>query len=468
MSFSTLNIGASALFATQRAVEVAGQNVANAAVDGYSRQVVQVTSATPTPGTSVGDRSDGMRGNGVVVTSVDRLRDQLADVAYRSEADADGYAGARSTTLDRAQSILGSVSDGVPATLDKFWAAFDALSNNPTDTAARNTVLNAGSEISRAIRDASSQLGSLTSDAATQVSGDVTSINNLATQVAKLNKSILDAKTAGQSPNDLLDSRDRAIDQLHKLAGVTTHENSLGVVDVYIGSRSLVRGEQTTPLKSGVPAGGGAPTVTWSDDGSSVTPGGEVGGYLSVTNVDLPGLKSMLDSVAKGLISAVNTVHAGGYGLPPGGTGTSTTTGTPFFSGTDASNVDLAAGLTATTLAASASGAANDGNNAIALAALRGKTNAVTLPDGTTASVGDALRAVGGKLGSLASAAAATHSATNTAVSSADKARASANGVSVDEEMVDLVKWQHAYSAAAKVISTADSMLDTLINRLGA
>ena len=467
MSFSTLNIGASALFASQRAVEAASQNVANASVDGYSRQVVRITSATPTPGTSIGDRSDGMRGNGVVVTSVDRLRDQLADVAYRSEAAADGYAGARSTTLDRAQSILGSVSSGVPATLDKFWAAFDSLSNNPTDTAARNTVLDAGSEISRALRDASTQLGSLTTDAASQVSGDVTTINNLATQVAGLNKSILDATTAGQSPNDLLDSRDRAIDQLHQLAGVTTHENSLGVVDVYIGTRSLVRGEQTTALQAGLATNGGAPTVTWSDDGSSAGPGGEVGGYLSVTNVDLPGLKSMLDSVAKGLISAVNTTHAAGYGLPPGGTGTSTTTGTAFFSGTDASSIDLASGLNATTLAASLGGAANDGNNAIALAALRGKTNAVTMPDGTTSSVGDALRAVGGKLGSLASAAAATHTATNTAAASADKSRASANGVSVDEEMVDLVKWQHAYSAAAKVVSTADAMLDTLINHLG-
>src|ERR1700712_3363250 len=242
MSFSTLNIGASALFASQRAVEAASQNVANASVDGYSRQVVRITSANPTPGTTVGDRSDGMRGNGVVVTSVDRLRDQLADVAYRSEAAADGYGGARSPTPARAASTLGRVPSGGPAALDKFWAPFGSLSNNPTDPAARNTVLDAGSEISRALRDASTQLGSLTTAAASQVSGDVTTINNLATQVAGLNKSILDATTAGQSPNDLLDSRDRAIDQLHQLAGVTTHENSLGVVDVYIRDRPPVGG----------------------------------------------------------------------------------------------------------------------------------------------------------------------------------------------------------------------------------
>jgi flagellar hook-associated protein 1 FlgK len=460
MSFSTLNIGSSALFATQRAVETASQNVANANVDGYSRQVVRVTSAVPTPGTSVGQRSDGMHGNGVVVTSVDRLRDQLADVAFRSEAGADGYAGARSTTLNRAQNILGSVGDGVTTKLDSFWASFDALSNTPTDAAARDAVLNAGSEVSRSLRDASSQLAAVSSDAALQVSGDVDTINGLADQVAKLNKSILDAKTAGQSPNDLLDSRDRALDQLHQLAGVSTHENSLGVVDVYIGSRSLVRGEQTTALLSGVTTSG-APAVTWSDDHASVAAGGEVGGYLAATTVDLPALTAMLNSVASGLINAVNAAHSGGTGLDG-------TTGRAFFTGSDAVTIDLDQGLTARSLAASASGAVNDGNNALVLARLRSTTNAVTLPDGTMASVGDALRAVGGRLGALATGATATHTATNTALASAEKLRASSNGVSIDEEMVDLVKWQHAYSAAAKVVSTADAMLDVLINHLGA
>jgi flagellar hook-associated protein 1 FlgK len=460
MSFSTLNIGSSALFATQRAVEAASQNVANATVEGYTKQVVRSTSALPTPGTSVGGRSDGMRGNGVVVTSVDRLRDQLADVAFRSETAADGYAGARSTTLDRTQGILGTVSDGVGTKLDEFWASFDKLSTAPADAAARDAVLNAGSEVSRALRDASRQLAAVTSDAASKVASDVTEINTLTKTIAGLNKSILEATASGQAPNDLLDKRDMAIDQLHKLAGVTTHENSKGVVDVYIGSRNLVRGEQNFTLSAGVTTTG-APTVSWTDDGTPASAGGEVGGYLAVTSVDLPAVKAMLDAVASGLRTAVNTAHAAGTGLDG-------STGQAFFGGTDASNIDLAVGLTGARVAASTSGARNDGNNALVMARLRTASNAVTLPDGTTASVGDALRAVGGKLGSLAAGAGATHAASNSAVASAAKSRASANGVNIDEEMVDLVKWQHAYSAAAKVVSTADAMLDLLINRLGA
>ena len=192
-----------------------------------------------------------------------------------------------------------------------------------------------------------------------------------------------------------------------------------------------------------------------------MTPAGEVGGYLAVTTVDLPNLRTMLDNVAVGLKNAVNTAQAAGTDL-------NGTAGKPFFTGTDAATIAVDPTLTGADIAASASGAANDGNNALVLAGLRGKTDAVTFADGTKASVGDALRAVGGKLGALAAGAEATHSATNTSLASADKSRQSSNGVSIDEEMVDLVKYQHAYSAAAKVVSTADAMLDTLINHLGA
>ncbi|MDQ1631621.1 MAG: flagellar hook-associated protein 1 [Frankiaceae bacterium] len=456
--FSTLNIGASALFATQRAVETASHNIANATVDGYSRQRVEMTSATPSPGT-LGARSDGMRGNGVVVTDVTRLHDQLADVAVRSELTADGYAEARSTTLDRAQSVLGPVWDGAPAKLDALFASFNNLANNPTDPAARDAVLSAGQEVSRSLNDASQQLSDITSASASKVSGDVDRLNQLTAQVANLNQGVIDARASGQAPNDLLDSRDRAIDELHKLAGVTIHENALGVIDVYAGTKSLVRDNESFALQAGQTPGTGVPTVAFAD-GSSASVGGEIGGYIAVTTIDLPAVRASLDAVARGLATAVNAQHSVGTGLDG-------STGNAFFSGTDAATLAVSPSLVPAKIAASAGGAANDGNNALALFRVSTNTTAVTLPGGAPTSIGDALRALGGRLGSLASGAAAVAKTTSTAVDSATKTRSSQNGVSIDEEMVDLVKYQHAYSAAAKVVSTADQMLDTLINRLG-
>ncbi len=457
--FSTLNIGASALYATQRAVEVASQNVANATVDGYSRQRVEMTTAVPSPGT-LGARSDGMRGNGVVVTDITRLHDQLADVAVRSELTANGYAGARSTTLDRAQSVLGPVWTGAPAKLDALFASFNDLANNPTDPAARDAVLSAGQAVSQSLNDASKQLTDITNDAASKVGGDVDRVNQLSSQVADLNQSILDARASGQAPNDLLDSRDRAVDELHTLAGVSIHQNSSGSIDVYAGTKPLVRDNESFALKAGAASGTGVPTVAFAD-GSSASVGGEIGGYIAVTTVDLPGLRASLDAVANGLATAVNAQHQAGTGLDG-------STGNAFFTGTTAASLAVSPTLTSAKIAASAGGTANDGNNALALFRVSTNTGAVTLPGSAPASIGDALRSLGGRLGALAAGAASVAQTTSTAVDSATKTRSSLNGVSVDEEMVDLVKYQHAYSAAAKVVSTADAMLDTLINHLGA
>jgi flagellar hook-associated protein 1 FlgK len=456
--FSTLNIGASGLYATQRAVEVASQNIANASVDGYSRQRVNATAATPTPGNSVANH-DGMVGNGVTITSVSRIHDVLADVNYRSETAADGYAGARASVLDQAQGVLGSVDSGASAALDAFWSSFNTLATSPTNMAARESVLGAGAELARSLNDASAQLAAVTRTAASKVSGDVDSINNLAAQVGKLNQAILAASSSGQSPNDLMDSRDRALDSLSQLAGVQLNTRGNGMVDVFLGSTSLVRGPDSYPLTAGTNAAG-APTVAFAD-GTPATPGGEIGGYLSVTTVEVPGLSAQLDAIANGLISAVNAVHSAGTGLDG-------STGVAFFTGSGAGTIAVNPALSAQKLAASAGGSANDGNNAAELFQLRTSPAAVSLAGGGTSTVGDALTSLAGRLGSLAAGSAQVRNATSSALDSATKSRASTNGVSVDEEMVDLVKYQHAYSAAAKVISTADAMLDTLINRLGA
>jgi flagellar hook-associated protein 1 FlgK len=400
-----------------------------------------------------------MRGNGVQVVSIQRMHDDLADVTYRSEAAADGYAGARADVLDRAQSILGPVNGGTPAALDQFFAAFHTLAMNPTDPAVRETVLSAASTLTQSLRDASQGLTDVTSGAAVQVTGYVDQVNTLAAQVANLNQQILAARAGGQAPNDLLDQRDVALDQLHQIAGVTTHENSTGTVDVFLGSGNLVRGSTTYALEAGTGTGG-VPTVTFAADGSAASVGGTLGGYLAVTTVDLPSLRQQLDAVASGLISKVNAVNSAGYGLDG-------TTGNAFFSGTNASDIAVAATLTANKIAASASGATNDGNNALTLAAAGDDPTAVALPGGGTTSLGDGLRALAGRLGTLASSAVAAHTSSSAAVDSANKLRSSENGVSVDEEMVDMLKYQHAYEAAARVVSTADSMLDTLINHLG-
>src|SRR5690348_1427096 len=143
MAFSSLSIGASGLYAAQRAVEVAAHNVANANNEGFTRQRVTIESSRPTPGTA-GMRGSGDLGTGVAVLEVSRLRDRLADVSFRTEASITGAADARAETLGRADSLLGTFGNGAPEDLSTFLASWNQLSLTPTDASARASVLAAG------------------------------------------------------------------------------------------------------------------------------------------------------------------------------------------------------------------------------------------------------------------------------------------------------------------------------------
>jgi flagellar hook-associated protein 1 FlgK len=448
VSFSTLSIGSSALFAAQRAVEVAAHNVANANNDVFTRQRVTITNSTPTPGTA-GMRGDGDRGTGVTVIDIGRLRDRLADVSYRSEAGVSGAATARADTLGRAETILGTYADGAPETLSAFLAAWDQLSLTPEDPAARASVLTTGKQLADTFNEATQRLDQVGHEVALRVGDDVTELNGLLSTVGKLNYEIVKASTEARSPNDLLDMRDAALDRISSLTGARIDDNADGSVRVSIGGVDLVNGPTAATM-----AASAAPPISVTVGGTPVTPAGQVGGYVSAANVDLPAYRAELDGLAVGLRDVVNAVHRAG-------TGTDGSTGQDFFVGSDAATFVVSPTLTAAQVAASQSGLPADGNNALALSSTLRTSAAV---GGQT--VGDGLRALGARIGQAAADAARNARTSEASLQSARTARASTDGVAVDEEMVDLVKFQHSYEAAARVISTADGMLDTLINEM--
>ncbi|HVS67794.1 MAG TPA: flagellar hook-associated protein FlgK [Mycobacteriales bacterium] len=448
MGFQALSIGASALEAMQTAVDTVSHNVANAATPGYTRQTTQLAPAYPTNGTP------GAVGGGVVAISITRARDTLADVTWRSEAATAGAATARSTVLDDAQSAIGALSGpgSLSGDLGTFLSSWNALSLNPSDTAARSVVLQDAHQLADDVNSAAAQLAALGDNVRTQVSATVDQVNQIATQAANLNKQIIAARNAGQNPNDLEDQRDNVLDQLSQLTGATLHANADGSVDVFLGTQSLVRGVTAMPLTA--TANGATLGVTFTG-GATAPVGGTLGGYLSAANSDLPAFSAQLDDFASSVISALNAAQAAGYDL----TGAA---GQPLFTGSSAATMQVAATMNANDIAASASGAANDGNNALAVAALA--TQPAT-PGGQTLS--SSVAAIIGSIGSSAAGAAATATASATALHSATAARSASDGVDLNQETVNLLQYQQAYSAAAQVIATANSMLDTLINRMG-
>jgi flagellar hook-associated protein 1 FlgK len=448
MAFSSLTIGASGLYAAQRAVEVAAHNVANANNEAFTRQRVTLQSALPTPGTA-GMRGDGDRGTGVAILDITRLRDRLADVSYRAEASISGAADARAGTLARADSLLGTFGDGAPESLSSFLAAWNQLSLTPDDASARASVLAAGQRLAEGINGAAQQLTTVGHEVALRVTDDVDELNGLLASVAKLNYEIVKASTSDRSPNDLLDQRDAALDRISQLTGAKMDPQADGSVNISVGGVDLVNG-----ITASTVATSGTEPVTVSVNGSTLAMGGEIGGYVATVGVDLPAYRAQLDALAVGLRDAVNAAHRAG-------TGADGSTGRDFFVGTDAVSLAVDPTLTGGGVAASASGATADGNNALAIATALRQGVAVG-----SQTFGDALRSFGGRVAQASTDATRNARTAQASLAAAQTARSSLNGVSVDEEMVDLVKFQHSYEAAARVISVADSMLDKLINEM--
>src|SRR5207245_2020455 len=216
---------------------------------------------------------DGMRGTGVTVADVVRAHSDLADTAYRSESSTQASWSAKSDIMARAEQVLGPIGGGTPKALADFFGSWEELSLHPDTPAARQAVIEAGTSLAGSFNSAASDLAELQAGTSDQVRSTVDEVNRLAAQVAKLNAGIADATNGQQSPNDLLDQRDRLLDQLASLTGATIRPGELGRVDVYVGSRTLVRGETVEELPG---SGSDQATVQWQLRGGGAAAGGQL------------------------------------------------------------------------------------------------------------------------------------------------------------------------------------------------
>src|SRR4051812_26636036 len=218
-SFFGLNTTLRGLLAHQRALDVTAHNIANASTEGYSRQQAVMAAAEPLQiegVTRTGQMS--LIGSGVDVESFARVRDAFADLQYRAQNQALGQHQTTAEMLGTAELSLSEPSDnGIGNVLNKFWSAWDDLSNHPDAPATRQALVNQASLLASRIQSLSGDLQGVRTEAASQyalltgASGDVPALAN---EIASLNQAIMTAKQQGAEPNDLYDRRDLALDKL--------------------------------------------------------------------------------------------------------------------------------------------------------------------------------------------------------------------------------------------------------------
>ena len=428
----------SGIDAETTAMDATSNNVANANTAGYVREQAQF-SPVPT--------------GGVLVAGIEQVSSQLQQANALSASSTSAAATAYQNLLSTAQSAFPEPgADGLQSQLSSFWSSWDDVANNPTQLASRTQVVNFATNLVSGLNQASANLSQLQQSSASQVSSVTAEVNNLLSQVAALNKSVVAAGNNGAG-NGLIDQRNALLTSLAGDLGITVRPQSDGSVNVYAGGLVLVQGATADSLS--VSSSGGTVNVTSAHTGTSVPiTQGTIGGLLQGINQTIPTYQARLDGVAAALATTVNTQLAAGQTA-------SGAAGQPLFVGigggaiTAASiTVNPAVAANPTLLAAAAAGGgALDGSNAQAMAEL---ASSPTGPD-------QSYQVMIGDLGSDVQAATSLASTQAVFSQQATAANQAVSGVNTDEEMVNMLRYQHGYEAAAKVITTLSSTLESLL-----
>ena len=428
-SFLGLQTSLRGLLAQQRSLDVAAHNIANANTVGYTRQEASLGAADPlhTGSGALQNGSGAFLGQGVDVTAYRRIRDSFLDLQVRAQTMALNDATTTAESLDRVQSAVNEPSDtGINSLLTKFYDAWNDLATHPESAGSREAVNKAAATLADAFKTLATDIGSATTDAQNEfdaLTGSTGPIQAAATSIAKLNKAIDNAVDAGQSPNDLLDQRDQLLDQLSQYGNVSVTPQANGRIQVMLGNQSVVN-DTSVDWPATLPS-------TFSGGG------GHLGALQTLTTTTLPGYLAALDHVANTLATDVNAAY-----------------GSTFFGGTTAAT--LGTGIPAASSIVAGTGAAGSNDIALAVQSLR-----------DTSAAGQQYAAFVRQVGSDADNALNAQSVAQAAVDSAEDRRQSISGVSLDEEMANMLRFQRGYQASARAMSSIDDMLDTLINRAG-
>ncbi len=473
-TFTTLEIGKSALVASRRAMDVTGHNIANAATPGYSRQRVilePIVQRIPL--------SAGVAGLGVKVTDVVRARDKFVDAVLRNEQAKKAVFEIQKNVLDHLQVVFAEPSDSsIRESVDFFWAAWHDLSSEPQSDSARAQLSEAGRSLTDMLRHLGSQIDSLTEDIEDGIKATVDKVNLLAERVSSLNIEISRALARKEPVGDLMDRRDLLIDEMAELTGATVSYLDDGTVKVNLGGVPLVDGSKFYKLGKTI-TGEGVKfyIITGPNENDKInldSIGGSLCGHKIARDQIAGRFKQELQDKVKELADGINFIYRSNLKSEPG-------PDIPFFQFIDGDVVGTIAIHSAIVedpriIRTAATSDSLDGGLALAIADfIEGIQNDYLDELAETSEFSQLLggnftekwMAIIGGLGVEGQKVESGYDTQQLLAKELANRKDSISGVSLDEEVTYLIREQHAFNAAGRVITVADEMLDTIINRMG-
>ena len=317
-SFAGIEMGKRSLMAQAQAINTAGHNISNADTEGYSRQRVQVKAFDPIyrPDLTRAE-TPGQIGQGVSVQSIERIRDEMLDKRIVAQSNQESYWETREKYYFMIENIYNEPdSVSIRTTMDKFWESWQELSMYPESTAARMSVISRGDSLVNSIHNRHKGLEGINTLINGDIEASVKQVNDIANQIAEVNKEIVNSKAMGDKPNDLLDRRDLLVEKLSKLINVTTDSRDPDEFMVHIDGHILVQGKvarnfAVEPILDGT----GYSKVIWADtQNDAVISGGSLGALIELRDVDIRSEKQNLNTMVMNFADLVNDVHRNAIG----------------------------------------------------------------------------------------------------------------------------------------------------------
>ena len=507
------------MFTQQGALYTTGHNIANANTPGFSRQRVNFvqTSAYPAPSFNM-PQIPGQLGTGVTAGSIQRVREDFLDIQYRLENNKLGYYGMLSQSLTKMEEIMNEPSEsGLHSVMEKFWNSLQDLASHTENTGARDVVASTGQMVADTLNYYYRSLVRIQNDLGNEITVKVKEINDIVNRIEALNRQIAQVEPHGQLPNDLYDKRDLLVDELSQYINIKINKvtpKDYGQVSPMaegIYEIEVIQQDGTSfnpPLKLiSVDRTFGKSQVNQLDvlDETDTDPetmeglvasvkigdktvpnlnfSGEIAGLIesygyrvdaNTVKGHYPEMLEKLNKMALAFVQEFNAIHREGYSL----NGT-TPSGIDFFEFDDPNNIIasirvnqdildnpalIAAGLN--------SGVSGDNGNAQRLADIKSKNfkdyvTVADLPAGLSGTIDTYYAGIIGRLGVDSQSAKKDAENSQVLADAVELNRQSVSSVSLDEEMTNMIKFQHAYNASARMITVIDEMIDRIINGMG-
>jgi flagellar hook-associated protein 1 FlgK len=457
---ATMSLAGQALLTQQQAISVTSHNIANVNTPGYSRQQLIMTANTPV------DSSIGPMGSGVSAESIERVYDRYLNAQISNESQGLGRWDAQKDAVKLVEMIFNEANgSGLNEAMSKFWNAWQSLTTDPDGTTERQVLLTASQVLATTFNQLDADLSQSQKGLGLVVEGTVADINRLSEQLLDLNTKIVSSEVGSVSANDYRDQREQVLKELSELIDISSFEDANGAVTVSVATGlPLVTAEDYWQLST-EPNVTGIEEVVWVDaDGNTTNinaaiSGGKLKGLIEVRDFIIPDYMTRLDTLAGAILTDVNLLHQAGFDL-------NGTAGEVFFVGTGTAadlevNPNILGDLNLIAAASDAATVPGDSRNAVNIANLQYALNI-----GGTQSYNDYYGAIVRDVGNEVLQSDAYYNHQSDMMVQLENQREAVSGVSLDEEMINLIKFQNAYTAAARPITTADEMMQTVLQMI--